>query len=117
LYHGRKTELLFGRLVDAWTGERSLYGGIEPYVREVRCPVLAIQGAEDEFFTRAQVDALRALVPAPVDFSQLAGCGHAPHRQAAAAVVTAAARFIARLTSDARMANCGTPDEQTMRTP
>jgi lipoate---protein ligase len=116
-YHGHKTERLFGRLVDAWTGDRPPYGGIECYIREIQCPVLLIQGTEDEFFTGAQVDTLRALVPAPVEVCRLPGCGHAPHQQAAAAVVTAVARFVARLTSDARVVDPDTPNEQTIPAP
>ncbi len=92
-YHGSKTEPLFRRLVDAWTAESGDWG-IDPYIRQIRCPVLIIQGTEDEFFTRAQVDALRALVPAAVEVCYLPGCGHAPHQQATKAVVTAAERFI-----------------------
>jgi len=110
-YHGHKTEPLFGRLVAAWTGDRPPYGDIERYIRAIHCPVLLIQGTEDEFFTDAQVDRLRVLVPAPVEVCRLPGCGHALHQQAVAAVVTGAARFIARLTSDA-----GAPNEQTTPT-
>jgi lipoate-protein ligase A len=93
-YHGAKTDQLFRRLVNAWTGEEPRDWGIEKYIRQVRCPVLAIQGSEDEFFTRAQVDALRALVAGPFETSLLKGCGHAPHQQAAKAVVTAVVQFI-----------------------
>jgi lipoate---protein ligase len=96
-YHGRRTELLFGRLVDAWTGDQAPYGDIESYVRAIQCPVLAIQGTEDEFFTRAQIDALCALVAASVEACYLPGCGHAPHQQAADIVIGTAARFIARV--------------------
>jgi lipoate---protein ligase len=108
-YHGRRTELLFGRLVDAWTGDAAPHGDIDSYVRGVKCPVLAIQGTEDEFFTRAQVDALCALVAAPVEICYLPGCGHAPHQQAAGVVVGAAARFIARVASEARPADGDAP--------
>jgi lipoate---protein ligase len=101
-YHGRRTELLFGRLVDAWTGDQAPYGDIEPYVRAIQCPVLAIQGTEDEFFTCAQVNALCALVAASVEACYLPGCGHAPHHQAADVVIGTAARFIARV---ARLTN------------
>jgi lipoate---protein ligase len=96
-YHGRRTELLFGRLVDAWTGDEAPHGDIESLVRGVQCPVLVIQGTEDEFFTRAQVDALCALVAAPVETCYLPGYGHAPHLQAAGVVIDAAARFIAQV--------------------
>ena len=100
-YHGSKTDQLFRRLVDAWSGEEPRDWGIEQYVGQVRCPVLAIQGTEDEFFTRVQIDALKALVSVPIETRFLPGCGHAPQQQTAKAVVAAAAHFIDRVTTDA----------------
>ncbi len=102
-YHGSKTDQLFRRLVDAWTGEEPRDWGIERYIRRVRCPVLAIQGTEDEFFTRVQIDALQALLPVPIETCFLPGCGHAPHQQATKSVVAAAAQFIDRVTTDANI--------------
>jgi hypothetical protein len=55
-------------------------------------PVLAIPGTGDKSFTRAQVDALRALIPAAVD---ACGMRQRPHQLATKAVLSAAARFIA----------------------
>jgi lipoate-protein ligase A len=100
-YHGAKTDQLFRRLVDAWAGEEPRDWGIERYIGQVRCPVLAIQGSDDEFFTRAQLDALCALVPGPVETCFLKDCGHAPHQQDGRAVVTAAAQFIDRVSAEA----------------
>jgi pimeloyl-ACP methyl ester carboxylesterase len=59
--------------------------------------VLAIQGASDEFFTRAQLDALCQLIPGRLETFLLSGCGHAPHQQATSAVVEAITRFIGRV--------------------
>jgi pimeloyl-ACP methyl ester carboxylesterase len=98
-YHGSKTAQLFGRLVDAWTGDEPRDWGIRGYVERIRCPVLAIQGIEDEFFTRVQIDALRALVPASIETCFLPRCGHAPHQQADKAVVASVAQFIDRVTA------------------
>lgn len=99
-YHGSRTDHLFGRLVDAWTGEEARDWGIKPYVGRVRAPVLAVQGSEDEFFTHAQLETLRALVPARIETCVLEGCGHAPHQQATSAVIAAAAGFIDRVTAE-----------------
>ncbi len=99
-YHGARTDELFGRLVDAWTSKEPRDWGIEKYVRQIRCPVLAIQGSDDEFFTRAQLDALSTLVAGPIETRILSGCNHAPHQQAAKAVVAATAQFIDRVTAD-----------------
>jgi lipoate-protein ligase A len=96
-YHGSKTDQLFGRLVDAWTVDEQRDWGIKGYVQRIRCPVLAIQGTADEFFTRAQLDALRELVSGRLETFLLDGCGHAPHQQATSAVVEAITRFIGRV--------------------
>jgi lipoate---protein ligase len=101
-YHGGNTEQLFHRLVAAWSADKPGDWGLEPYVRQVRCPVLAIQGTEDEFFSQRQVDSLRALVAGPFETCYLPGCGHAPHQQAATAVVTAIARFVDGLSCEAK---------------
>ncbi|HTO65801.1 MAG TPA: alpha/beta fold hydrolase [Bradyrhizobium sp.] len=103
-YHGSKTDHLFGRLVNAWTGEEPRDWGIQPYVRRVRAPVLAIQGTEDEFFTPAQLDTLHTLVPTRIETCVLEGCGHAPHQQATSAVIAAVAEFIDRVTAESTVA-------------
>jgi lipoate-protein ligase A len=93
-YHGGKTDQLFGRLVDAWTGDEARDWDIKDYVEQICCPVLAIQGTADEFFTRAQLDALCELAPQRVETLLLNGCSHAPHQQATSAVIEAITRFI-----------------------
>ncbi len=98
-YHGAKTESLFRRLVQAWTADAPRWG-LETYVRQARCPVLALQGTEDEFFTAAQIEALRTLLPGQIETCLLPGCGHALHQQSATAVVAAVARFVDRLAGE-----------------
>jgi lipoate---protein ligase len=96
-YHGAKTELLFQRLVEIWSEPGVPSWGLEPYLAHIRCPVLAIQGEEDEFFGRAQIERLAALVPGPIETLFLRDCGHAPHHQAAKPLVAAVAGFVAAL--------------------
>ena len=103
-YHGSKTDQLFGRLVDAWTGSEPRDWGLRPYVERIRCPVLAIQGTSDEFFTHAQLDTLREVIPGRMEMLVLEGCSHAPHQQATSAVIEAIARFIGRVSSEDRVA-------------
>ncbi len=111
-YHGAKTEQLFRRLVDVWTGDDGPgTWGLEPYLARIRCPILAIQGTEDEFFTRAQIEALTTLCHAPVGSLYLPHCGHAPHHQASKALVIAAAAFINRVIRRADPSHaCATTD-------
>jgi len=69
---------------------------IEDETRRVRCPVLAIQGEDDEYGTMAQVERIAALAP-DVDLVRLADCRHSPHRDQPKAVLDALVRFVDRV--------------------
>src|SRR5579872_613669 len=103
-YHGSKTDQLFGRLVDAWTGDEPRDWGIRRYIERIRCPVLAIQGTADEFFTRVESDVATVCPGRWAHQLLLNGCGHAPHQQATSAVVEAINQFIGRLTNTDKVA-------------
>ena len=103
-HHGAKTDALFARLVEVWTAGDGDWG-LAQHLRGIRCPVLAIRGEDDEFFSTAQLDALAALVPGLRQL-RLPGCGHYPHLQATRPVFQAAARFLLELHS-ATVANEG----------
>jgi pimeloyl-ACP methyl ester carboxylesterase len=69
---------------------------ITRYLPRLRCPVLAIQGEEDEYGTMAQVDQIAAAVPG-AQLVKLPRCGHSPHRDQPQATIDAIARFVAAL--------------------
>ncbi len=69
---------------------------IQEYLPRVRCPVLAIQGEDDEYGTMEQVERIRAAVPG-AEVLKLARCGHSPHRDQPDATLAAIARFVERL--------------------
>jgi pimeloyl-ACP methyl ester carboxylesterase len=81
---------------DVWLDPAFRAWNIEDETRRVRCPVLAIQGEDDEYGTMAQVERIGALVPG-ADVVRLADCRHSPHRDQPAAVLAALARFADRL--------------------
>jgi lipoate-protein ligase A len=94
-HHGAGTEALFARLVEVWTAEGPGAGwGLEPHVARLRCPVLAIQGEDDEFFSAAQLEALERLLPGRVEKLRIPGSGHYPLHQARNEVLAASIRFI-----------------------
>jgi pimeloyl-ACP methyl ester carboxylesterase len=70
---------------------------IRERLRAVRCPVLVVQGRDDDFGTLAQVEAIVSRVGGPHETLVLDECGHIPHREKAREVLEAAARFIGRL--------------------
>jgi pimeloyl-ACP methyl ester carboxylesterase len=104
-YHGGKTGTLFARLVEVWTRPGQRDWGLDEHLRRIRCPVLAIQGMDDEFFSAAQIEALNAAVPGGIATVYLPDCGHALALQAPRPIAAAAAQFIAgALACDLRQA-------------
>jgi pimeloyl-ACP methyl ester carboxylesterase len=93
-YHASKTETLFARLVDAWTGGGLRHWGAEPWLAQIRCPVLAIRGTQDPYFSAAQTAALQAAISGALETLALPDCGHSPHQQARQATLAAATAFV-----------------------
>jgi pimeloyl-ACP methyl ester carboxylesterase len=87
----RKTFYLWN---DVWLDPEFRSWNIEEYLPAIRCPVLAIQGEDDEYGTMAQLDAIARQVKGPCELLKLPGCGHSPQRDRADEVVSAVARFV-----------------------
>jgi pimeloyl-ACP methyl ester carboxylesterase/acyl-CoA thioesterase FadM len=81
---------------DIWLHPDFRAWNIEEYLGAIRCPVLAIQGEDDEYGTMAQIDRIAAQV-ADVDLVRLADCRHSPHKDQPEAVIEAVSAFVARL--------------------
>ena len=81
---------------DIWLHPDFRAWNIEGHVRGVRCPILAIQGEDDEYGTMDQVERIERLAP-DVDLVRLADCRHSPHRDQPDAVLEALVRFVDRL--------------------
>ena len=66
----------------------------DDYLPKVACPVLAIQGYEDEYGTMAQLDEIARCVAGPCELVKLEKCGHAPFRDRPEAVLEEIVRFV-----------------------
>jgi pimeloyl-ACP methyl ester carboxylesterase len=71
---------------------------IEEYLPRIGCPVLAIQGEDDEYGTMEQLRRIGARVP-DAELVALADCRHSPHRDQPEATLEAIVRFVDRVTS------------------
>jgi pimeloyl-ACP methyl ester carboxylesterase len=67
---------------------------IEALLPSIRCPVLAIQGEDDEYGTMEQIASIGRAAPRS-KLLALPGCRHSPHRDQPEAVLAAAAEFAA----------------------
>ena len=79
---------------EVWLSPAFRDWNIEEYAARVGAPTLLLQGADDEYGTRAQLEAIRRLSPGAVDELLLADCGHAPHRDRPELALPTMASFI-----------------------
>ena len=82
---------------DIWLHPDFRRWNIEAYLPAIRCPVLAIQGVDDEYGTMAQVEAIGRQVGGRCEVVKLEACGHSPHRDQPELTLAASARFVASL--------------------
>jgi pimeloyl-ACP methyl ester carboxylesterase len=79
---------------DAWLSPEFRAWNIEAEIATIDCPVLAVQGIDDEYGTLEQVRSLVRRVPGAT-LLELADCGHSPHRDLAERLIREAGAFIA----------------------
>jgi pimeloyl-ACP methyl ester carboxylesterase len=96
-YHGDNTEAIFRRWADRWLSPEFITWDIKRYLSDITCPVLVLQGEEDEYGTAAQVLGIASRVSGPVEAKLIPDCGHIPHFQARETVLEEMIRFIKSL--------------------
>lgn len=77
-YHEHVDETFWG-WNDIWLDPAFRSWNIEEYLGSIGCPILCIQGEQDEYGTPAQVQAIRSRIP-ETEIAMLADCKHSPHR-------------------------------------
>ena len=82
---------------DIWLHPEFRRWNIEAFLPAIRCPVLAVQGVDDEYGTMAQVEAMARQVRGRCEIVKLDACGHSPQRDQPEATLAAIARFLAML--------------------
>ncbi|MEP6996893.1 MAG: alpha/beta hydrolase [Betaproteobacteria bacterium] len=82
---------------DIWLAPAFRAWNIEGCLPGVRCPLLLIQGRDDEYGTAAQLDAIERQVGGEVTRIELSDCRHSPHRDQPQATLAAIADFVAKV--------------------
>jgi pimeloyl-ACP methyl ester carboxylesterase len=96
-YHAHVDETFWG-WNDIWLDPEFRSWNIESYLDAIRCPALCIQGEQDEYGTRAQVEAVRSRVP-DTELVMLADCKHSPHRDQREKTLAAVDQFVRKVSS------------------
>jgi pimeloyl-ACP methyl ester carboxylesterase len=80
---------------DAWRSPGFVGWRIDALLPGIACPVLAVQGHDDEYGTMAQVETIARSVPGAMMLA-LEGCGHSPHRDRPDLLIGATLDFVRR---------------------
>jgi pimeloyl-ACP methyl ester carboxylesterase len=96
-YHAHVEETFWG-WNDIWLDPDFRSWNIEEYLDAIRCPVLCIQGEQDEYGTPAQVQAIAARV-AGTEIVMLADCKHSPHRDQREKTLDVVENFVKEVSS------------------
>jgi len=83
---------------DIWLDPAFRPWNLHALLPQLRCPVLAVQGEDDEYGTMAQIEGIHRYAPQTA-LLKLARCGHSPHRDQPAPLTQEAVRFITAHTS------------------
>lgn len=92
--HHRDAAKTFWGWNDVWLHPDFRRWNIEEYLPRIRCPILVIQGLDDEYGTMAQPEAIARQSGGPVEILRLADCRHSAHRDQPEAVIGRIAQFV-----------------------
>lgn len=93
-HHGANTDAMFRGWNETWRRLAPRGWSMVDRLKHIECPVLAVQGLDDEHGTPAQVAAIAGGVSGPAESFLIPGCGHLPHIQARDALVARTADFL-----------------------
>jgi pimeloyl-ACP methyl ester carboxylesterase len=96
-HHGDNVDGAFVGWNEVWLDPEFRHWNIEEYLPRIRVPVLAIQGADDQYGTEAQVDAIVRQAGAGGEKLMLPDCRHSPHRERPEETLAALKCFVDRL--------------------
>lgn len=88
-WHGQKAEWVLRAWTDIWLSAEFRDWSLQPAIRQVHCPVLAIHGERDEYGSYAFPDFIATNTSGQADRLLLEDCGHMPHKENPQAVIRA----------------------------
>lgn len=91
-YH-RDVDSVFYGWCDTWLDPARRNWNIETFLKNIACPVLAIQGVQDEYATLDQIEAIERCAP-QTHLMEIEGCGHFPFLSHPEKVIEKIAAFV-----------------------
>jgi len=96
-YHGDKTDDVFWIWINTWASEKFKDWNIEYILPRINCPVLIIQGENDEYGSKKQVDSIKNGIKGKGKKLIVPNSGHTPHKTHKDIVLKETKSFIANL--------------------
>jgi pimeloyl-ACP methyl ester carboxylesterase len=78
---------------DIWLNPTFRHWNLTQAIKTISCPLLAVQGLDDEYGTLEQIHGIKRVLPA-TQLLELADCGHSPHRDQPDALIDACVSFV-----------------------
>ena len=78
---------------DIWLNPDFRHWNLTQAIKTITCPLLAVQGLDDEYGTMEQIHGIKRVLLA-TQLLELADCGHSPHRDQPDALIDACSTFI-----------------------
>lgn len=93
-YHGDKVETLVKAWTEIWLSKKFKSWNIEYLLKNSTCPLLFIQGENDEYGTLDQVEKTISQVSGTAEKFIIPNIGHTPHKEAPEIVLNKSVEFI-----------------------
>jgi pimeloyl-ACP methyl ester carboxylesterase len=94
--HHNHSDEMFHAWTEIWLDPTHRKWNIEDRLDVIRCPLLLIQGKNDEYGTQAQIEAIHRRI-SQATTRILPDCGHSPHRDQPEATLKAICEFVSQL--------------------
>lgn len=83
---------------DIWLNEDFRHWSLTQAIKPITCPLLAVQGLNDEYGTLEQIHGIKRVLP-HAQLLELPECGHSPHRDQPEALINACVSFVRSIVS------------------
>jgi pimeloyl-ACP methyl ester carboxylesterase len=82
VYHGDSAQKVFDAWLDTWLSKNFRNWNIDHYLKGITCPILAIQGEDDEYGSIKQLESIKNNSSGYTEILLIPNCKHIPHKQA-----------------------------------
>lgn len=96
-YHGEKINSIFYGWSDTWQTAEFKKWNIEALLKKINCPVLALQGKDDEYGTEKQVKSICENVNGHCKYVMIENAAHSPHQDKPEEVLEEIKQFISNI--------------------